>query len=428
MRSCRSLIVLALLLVCHTVSAQEWTRFRGPNGTGVSEATTIPVKWSDADFNWKVEIPGVGHSSPVVWGDKIFLLSADPTTATRHVLCYSAKDGQRLWQKDFASEPHHLHTRSSFASSTPAVDAEHAYFAWSTPKETTLKAFDHNGSEVWTKNLGTWQSQHGYGTSPIVYGDLLIVHNSQDAKDLQPGDQPGESIMFAFDRRTGKEVWKTPLVSVNVCYSVPFIYQPAGGGPDELVCISTGNGVFSLDPKTGQKNWAFENVFEMRTVCSPILAGGLIFGSTGSGAYSGNYIAAVKPGKQPELAYQLKNSSSFKAPYVPCLLAKGDSVFCLYDKGFAACIDAPTGNVNWLERTDAAFSGSPVLVRDKIYCVAEDGVVWVMAADEKQYRLLAQNPLGEECRSTPAISGGKMYLRTVSHLFSIGGKTAVAAR
>src|SRR5262245_12879641 len=104
MRSCRSLIALALLFVCHAISAQEWTRFRGPNGTGVSEATTIPVKWSDADFNWKVEIPGIGHSSPVVWGDKIFLLSADPTTAARHVLCYSTKDGQKVWQKDFASE------------------------------------------------------------------------------------------------------------------------------------------------------------------------------------------------------------------------------------------------------------------------------------------------------------------------------------
>jgi len=410
----------------HLVAAQEWTRFRGPNGTGVSEATTIPVKWSDADYNWKVELPGLGHSSPAVWGDKVFLLSADPDTATRYVLCYNANDGRKLWQKDYPSTAHHLHVRSSFASCSPAVDADHAYFAWSTPEETTLKAFRHDGSEAWSLNLGRWQSQHGFGTSPMLYEDLLILHNSQQANQLKEGEQPGNSFMMAFDRATGQERWRVPLVSVNACYSVPFIYTN-DRGQDELVCVSTGNGFFSLNPRTGAKNWVFPDAFKMRTVSSPIAAGGVILGSNGSGAYSDNYIAAVKPGPQPELAYQLKNSGTFKAPYVPGLVAKADSVFCLYDKGFAACIDAATGKIHWSDRTGAAFSGSPVLVRDKIYCIDEDGVVWVIAADEKEYRLLAKNPLGEPSRSTPAVSGGKMFLRTYSHLFCVGGKDVVAS-
>jgi outer membrane protein assembly factor BamB len=406
-------------------AAQDWARFRGPNGTGVSQATTIPVKWSEDDYNWKAELPGLGHSSPCVWGDKVFVLSADPESATRYMLCFSAKDGEELWKREYKSQKHHLHTRSSFASSSPAADADHVYVGWSTPKETTFKAFDHNGSEVWSLDLGPWQSQHGFGASPVVYKDLVILHNSQQANQLKEGEKPGDSFMMAFDRKTGKERWRKPLVSMNVCYSVPFIYTNEDGR-DELVCISTGNGVFSLDPKTGEKNWAFEGAFKMRTVGSPILAGGLIFGGTGSGRYSGNYIVAVKPGKQPELAYEMKNSNEFKAPYVPSLIAKDNSVFCLYDRGFAACIDAPSGKIHWFERTGGDFNGSPVRVRDKIYCIDEDGVVWVIAADEKEYKVLAKNPLGEASRSTPAVSGGKMFLRTYSHLFCIGGKDSVA--
>ncbi len=409
-----------------SVIGQDWTRFRGPNGTGVSEATTIPVTWSESDYQWKSEVPGEGNSSPCVWGNKVFLLSADPETATRHVLCYGASDGQKLWQRDYASEVHHLHVRSSFASCSPAVDADHVYVGWSTPQETTLKAFDHDGQEVWSLNLGRWQSQHGFGTSPILYKDLVILHNSQQAKQLNEGELPGESFMMAFNRLTGEEAWRVPLVSENVCYSVPFIYQNAQG-LDELVCTSTGNGVFSLDPLTGNKNWAVEGTFKMRTVSSPILAGGLIFGSTGSGAYSSNAVVAVQPGQDAKLAYELTNSSKFKAPYVPGLIADGDNVFCFYDKGFAACVHAPTGTVRWLERTNAAFSGSPIRVRDKLYCIDEEGVVWVIAADDQQYRLLAKNPLGEPSRSTPAVSGGKMFLRTFSHLICIGGRETVAA-
>ena len=417
---------IALLQIISTpATAQNWTRFRGPNGTGASEATTIPVKWSEADYNWQAKLPGLGHSSPCVWGDKVFVLSADPDTATRYMLCYDANSGKQLWQRDFKSEKHHLHVRSSYASSSPAVDKERVYVGWSTPKVTTFKAFDHDGHEAWTLDLGPWQSQHGFGASPVLYKDLVILHDSQQANQLKEGEKPGKSFMLAFDRKTGKERWRTPLVSMNVCYSVPFIYTNKNG-QDELICISTGNGVFSLDPLTGERNWAFEGAFDKRTVGSPILAGGLILGGTGSGAYSSNYIVAVKPGNPPELAYQIKNSSKFKAPYVPSLIAKGDAVYCLYDRGFAACIDAPTGKINWFKRSGANFSGSPVRVRDKIYCIDEDGVVWVIAADEKEYKVLAKNPLGEPSRSTPAVAGGKLFLRTYSHLFCIGGKDAVA--
>jgi len=422
----RSIVVsacfVALLIATTSTFAQEWARFRGPNGTGVSQARTIPTTWTEKDFNWKIKLPGgSGHSSPVVWGDKVFVLSAESKTATRYMLCYDANNGKELWQRKYESTSHHLHLRSSFASCTPAVDADHVHVGWSTPKETTLKAFDHEGNEVWSRDLGRWVSQHGFGASPILFEDLVILHNSQQANQLDPGVEPGISAMMAFDRRTGKEVWQTPLVSTNVCYSVPFLYEPADG-PIELVCISTGNGVFSLDPRTGKKNWSVEGVFSMRTVGSPIFAGGHIFGSTGSGAYGANYVAAIKPGKHAKVAFRLKNSSKFKAPYVPSMIAHGNNVFMLYDRGFASCVDATSGEVRWSSRTGAAFSGSPILVQDRIYCMDEDGVVWVIAADAEEFRVLAKNPLGESGRSVPAVSGGRMFLRTNSHLISVGGK------
>lgn len=422
----RVLFASGLCLILTAVSsAQEWTRFRGPDGSGVSEATTIPVSWTEHDYNWKTQLPGVGHSCPVVWGSKVFLLSANPQDATRYVLCVDTETGKVLWQRDFPSTTHHLHQRSSYASATPAVDEKHVYVAWATPEAITFAAFDHDGHDVWTKNLGSFTSQHGWGASPIVYKDLVILHDSQD-------ENPGESFMLGFDRNTGNEVWRTSLVAKNVCYSVPFIYSPPGGGPDELICTSTGNGIFSLDPLTGEQNWAVGDLFRLRNVSSPIVVNGVVLGASGSGSYSENSVVAVKLGDQPKLAYELKNSDEFKAPYVPCLIGYDGMVFCLYDKGFASCIDAATGKIHWMKRTNAAFSGSPVRVRDKIYIVDEDGVVWVFAASQS-YQVLAKNPLGEPSRSTPAVSGGRIYFRTSadveghSHLISIGGHDSAAA-
>lgn len=416
-------IALPIVVLSFAVSlaeASEWTRFRGPNGTGVGSAN-VPSEFSVSDFRFRTELPGdSGCSSPVIWGGKAFLMSADSSDATRFVICVDADSGDLLWSKSFASTAHHLHSRSTYASCTPAVDEQHVYVAWSTPEQTLLKAFTHDGEQAWSKDLGTWQSQHGFGTSPIVYNGMVILHNSQQADKLGPGETPGSSYMMAFDAKTGQEKWRTELVSRNVCYSVPFIYEGTDG--DELVCSSTGNGIFSLDPVTGRKNWSVDDgLFSMRTVGSPIAAGGHIFGSTGSGRYSSNYIVAVKPGADANLAYTISNGSNFKAPYVPCLLADGDLVFCLYDKGFASCIDAKSGEIHWTKRTGAALSGSPVRVDDRIFCIDEAGTLWCWAAST-EYRLLGKSDLLEASRATPAIANGRMYLRTDTHLICVGGE------
>jgi len=416
-----ALLTALLPLISSSALASEWTRFRGPNGTGVASGEEIPSQFSVKDFRFRAELPGdSGCSSPVIWGRKVFLMSADSSDATRYVLCLDAERGDLLWSKSFASESHHLHSRSTYASCTPAVDEHHVYVAWSTPAQTLLKAFTHDGEPAWSLDLGTWQSQHGFGTSPIVYKGMVILHNSQQADKLGPGEQPGESFMMAFDAKTGAEKWRTELVSRNVCYSVPFIYAGADG--DELVCSSTGNGIFSLNPLTGKMNWSVDDgLFSMRTVGSPIAAGGHIFGSTGSGRYSSNYIVAVKPGADASLAYKISNGSNFKAPYVPCLLSDGDLVFCLYDKGFASCIDATSGEIHWTKRTGAALSGSPIRVDDRIFCIDEDGQLWCWAAS-REYEVLGKSDLLEGSRATPAVANGRMYLRTNTHLICVGGK------
>ena len=413
--SCLTCTVGLLFTVSYPTPAQEWTRFRGPNGTGLSEAKNLPAKWTESDYNWKAALPGQGHSSPVLWGDKIFLMSADPATATRYILCLSAADGRELWRRQYDSTTHRIHTRNTFGSCTPAVDAERVYVAWSTPAWLTLLALDHDGKDVWDLDLGPVVSEHGFGMSPIVYQDLVILSNSQQAEELEPGQQPGKSSMLAFEAKTGKPRWNQPRVSSRVCFSTPCIYQAASGQP-ELICTSTSDGFFSLDPLTGQENWKSPGTLAMRVVSSPLLADGLIFGSTGSGG-GGNSITAVRPGSKPEAVYTIKQNAS----YVPTLVAQNGLLFIFNDKGVVSCADVRTGEIHWRERVSRGFSGSPVIGDGKVYVIDDDGIVHVLAA-AKEYQLLSSNPLGEPSRSTPAIAGGRLYFRTLSQLVSVGNK------
>jgi outer membrane protein assembly factor BamB len=408
-------LVAAIVCFAFPAAAQEWTRFRGPNGTGESQATTIPAQWTDADLNWKIDLPGVGHSSPVLWGEKIFLLSADPKTATRYVLCINAADGKTIWRREYPGVPHHLHVRSSFASCTPCVDAERVYFAWSDPNSTRLMALDHTGNDAWSVDFGPWVSQHGFGSSPMLYDDMVIVNCSQEPSKQPNTPEPKESFVVAVGKADGKIRWRTERQVDTTSYSVPTIRKNEAG-VDELVCCSTAEGMFALDPKTGRQNWALP-VFSMRTISCPQLVAGLIFGSTGSGG-GGNYVVAIKPGAEPKLEYEVKE----QAPYVPNMIANGNLLFLWADKsGVVTCIDAIKGTQIWQKRVGGAYSGSPVRAGDKMFCVDEAGMVVCLAASA-EFKELGRTELKEECRSTPAIAGGRMYVRTVSHLVSIGGK------
>ncbi|MGE0533414.1 MAG: PQQ-binding-like beta-propeller repeat protein [Pirellulales bacterium] len=413
---CRPLAValaaaLAVLLIPRHLPAQEWTRFRGPNGTGLSQAANIPTTWTDEDFNWKVELPGIGHSCPVVWKDQVYLTSADNETALRHVLAISTVDGRTVWERKYTSTTHNKHQLNSFASPTPTVDEERAYFVWSSPEDYSVHALAHDGQELWHRSLGPFVSQHSCGTSPIVVGDLLILNNDQD----------GASFLVALNRRTGEPVWQAPRNSREVAYSTPCLYEPPGA-PPELIFNSGAHGITSIDPATGQKNWEID-VFDKRSVSSPVIAAGLIFGTCGSGG-GGNYVVAVRPGKAdgsvpPQVAYKITKS----APYVPTPIAKDSLVFLWSDQGVATCIVAATGEVVWQNRVGGKFYGSPICIEDRLYCISTDGEVVVLSAGP-EYVELARNNLGEGSHSTPAVADGVLYLRTFSHLFSLGKKSS----
>ncbi|HEX5447323.1 MAG TPA: PQQ-binding-like beta-propeller repeat protein [Pirellulales bacterium] len=408
-------ICLAFVFLGGTLpaGAQDWTRFRGPNGSGVSDAQTVPTQWSEKDYNWKVSLPGIGHSSPVIWGDKIFLISAFDDTATRLVLCLRADDGQIEWQREYPSTPHSKHQLNSFASSTPCVDEERVYVTWTAPEEFTLLALDHQGNEVWRRNLGPFVSQHSGGASPVVYGDLLIMADDQGDEDFK-----GKSSLIALDRRTGEPRWRVDRRTKVVAYSTPCVYRPRGQA-EQLIFTSQAHGITSIDPASGGVNWELE-VFDKRSVSSPVIAGGLIFGTCGSGG-GGSYVAAVRPpassGDAPELVYTVKES----APYCPTLVAFDGVLFLWSDSGIVSSVDIASGKPLGRLRVSGNYFGSPVCVGGRLYCLSDDGDVVVVSAT-KNPKLLARNPLGEESHSTPAVAGDRMYLRTISHLISIGGK------
>jgi outer membrane protein assembly factor BamB len=395
------------------ILGQEWTRFRGPNGAGQSESI-FPAKFNPANYAWKKKLPGAGHSSPVLWGNKLFVLGSDRKTATRMVICMDAKSGAEHWAKVYLSETHKLHSRSSYASCTPAVDEQRVYLAWSTHRTTTFMALDHDGEEIWKLDLGRWVGSHGFGTSPMLYKDMVILHNSLQVDQLDPDQgEPGEGFMLAVDRKSGKEIWRSPRPGARVCYSVPAIYQPPDGGAEQLICCDTKEGIFSLNPLNGELNWKTEGLIKMRSVSSPVIAGGLILGSTGSGG-GGNYVVAIRPGNKPEIAYQIRQS----APYVPTPVAYNGLLFLFFDKGVVSCVDLSTGSVYWRERLSEGFSGSPIRVGDKVYCISDVGELICVAAS-KQFKMLGESNLGEPSRSTPAVHKGRMYMRTNSHLICV---------
>lgn len=402
--------VLASLLSSMAIG-QEWTRLRGPNGEGISAATTIPTQWTDRDYKWRVELPGIGYSSPVLWGERVFVTSALDADATQIVRCLRTSDGSLVWDQRFPSFTHTKHRFNCFASSTPAVDKNNVYVCWANPENIHVLALDHEqGKTVWSRELGPFVAEHAFGASPIVVDDLLIVPNNQDAA----------SSVIALDTKTGKTRWIAERQKKLAGYATPFLF-PSPGAPDQLIVAASKDSLVSLDPKTGKQNWELP-VLPQRVVGSGTVASGLIVAGSGGGGVGLRTVAVrpAVPGKQaaPEVVYEIPKGT---LPYVPMPIAHGSLLFLWFDKGVVSCLDAATGKLHWRERIGGDFFGSPVWVDGRLYCISRDGEVVVLAAAEK-YQLLARVKLGERSNSTPAIAGGVMYLRTVSHLMALGGK------
>ena len=412
-----SIVLLLFSLFSNaTLHADHWTRFRGPNGTGIATEAKIPTKWAVDDFRWRVELPGVGHSSPVVWKDKIFLTSADSKSGERYLICRSTHDGSEIWTHTLKASPHRIHSQNSLASATPAVDARHVYFLVTTPSSNRLIAMTHDGKTTWERKLGSFVTHHGPGSSPIVHAGLVIVNNDQEPVGRNAADsgKPGESSILALDCLTGETRWQTKRRGAKAAYSTPCVVSDAERG-DQLIFTSNAHGMMNLDLKSGRVNWELD-AFDLRTVSSPLVSGKLVIGTSGSGGGGNRLVAVDFSSGKPKKKYEILRS----APYVPTPVAKDGLLFLCYDKGIATCIDVQTGKTHWQQRLPGYYSGSPVIAGDHVYIADYNNAEMVVFAAADKFKLIARNPLGEPSRATPAIIGNTMYVRTESHLIAIG--------
>lgn len=412
----RESVMRRLLLCCLTVVAfaaestgEEWNRFRGPNGSGVSQADGIPVSWTEQDYRFQIELPGTGNSSPVIWQEKLFVTAADVKQSQRYLLCYSTSTGKLLWQKSFPFEVEKKHAKNSFASNTPACDAQRVYVIWQSRTESQLLAFDHEGKELWKYELGPFESGHGGGTSPIVVGDLVVVNNNQEGKD---------SFLAALHATDGTLAWKVPRARIKATYSTPCVFRNAEG-KDELIFSSWHEGITSVDAATGKINWereVFERDQEKRAIGSPIVAGDLVIASCGF-AGGKRYLVAVRPqGSETVEAYRLDRMVNHQ----PTAIHVGDLLFLWNDQGVVSCVRSQSGETVWQKRVGGNYAGSPVCVGKALYALSQDGEAVVLSASET-YAELGRMKLPSGSSATPAVGAGLLWLRVENKLLAVGG-------
>ncbi len=403
---------LTLTLTLALSPAADWSRFRGPNGSGVAEGE-LPKIDPKAPL-WKVEIPGKGRSSPIVVGGKVYLQTASNDGKKRTLLAVNAATGKIDWSKDVPGTTATTHAKNSLASSTPACDGETIYCVWWDGSGVALYAYDLQGNEKWHTSLGGYESQHGPGFSPMVHNGLVFVNVDDDT----------HAELIALDAKTGDKKWIKERKKERACYSTPFLLKRTGK-PEELV-LGTTHIITSYDPTSGKVNWEFTvpwpaGKMPLRVIAAPVYAGGLLVMTCGDGSGS-RYMIAVDPEqKSPVKVWDLAQEA---LPYVPCILVKDDLLFWIGDKGgsFAVCAEAKTGKLLFNERVGTKEpSASPVMVGDKILTIAEDGEIAVFKA-EKEFEQVTKVKLGEGVFASPAVADGKLFIRGNTHLFCFGKK------
>ncbi len=398
-----------LFFVSAAGNAQEWTRFRGPNGTGIGLVNGIPSKFTVDDADWRVALKGEGHSSPVLWGEHVFVTGSNRAKGTFIVQCLRAKDGYEAWSVSRPQKSYRMHKYNHLTSSTPATDGKKLVVLVSEPDAQTVFAVDLEGEKLWERKFKTIISNHGGGVSPVFHDDSVIL----------AGDEESRSFLTALDSASGKVLWKIDRANVKAAFSTPCRFVDPSG-TEGLLFYSMAHGITFVDPSTGKTFWEQVDLFEKRTVSSCLVADGLIIGTCGSGG-GGNYLVALKPGSAvkgapPSLKYKLRRS----IPYVPTSLAKDGLLFLWGDAGIVTCVRSKSGEIVWQERVEGRFFGSPVWVEERLFCISTTGKVVVLAATEK-FRQIALNDLGEPTHSTPAMAGGRLFLRTLGHLTCVLG-------
>lgn len=414
----KQLAILVLILLCSSFSSsssfgENWDRFRGPNGQGLSVEKNLPVSWSESDYSWVIKLSGKGYSSPVVWGDKVFITSASEDNSKGWLAAYNVATGKELWKKDYSFTPLKMHKLNSLAASTPALDGKHIYSIWYGKDKTRLIALDHDGGEVWSKDFEATTLPLGQATSPIVYKDMVIfVHEQENTKEPL-----GKWI--AVDKKNGDVRWSIEHLADDnkASYLVPCVYTDRAG-KDVIVFCSKQRGVCGVDPSSGTIVWQVEGVTPARPIAGPVISGDLILNTSGGGG-GGKGLSVVRPGVgadgKVETVYTLKGKF---IPYVSTPIAVDGLFFFYHDKGNIACIDSLTGDIKWSEKPAGRFYSSPVYADGKLYCMDMDGKLIVLAAGGK-FEMLGESDLGESSYSSVAMSNGRVFLRTFTKLICV---------
>lgn len=398
----------AILLLALFAVAADWPRFRGPNGQGHANDSDIPNQFGpNRNLQWKVTLPGPGNASPVVVNGKVFTSAASTDGTTRYLLAYDAATGKELWRHARPGRDAKMHRKNSLATATPTADDSRVVFSTWDGAATALIAFDHGGRELWSRDLGPFDGQHGPGSSPVIVGDIVVIADDQD----------GRSTLRAFAVASGEPRWQVKRPAARASYAAPLVRETAN--EPELIVAST-PAVTAYDPKTGNVNWNWDWDWSghegepLRVCAAPLLTNNLLIVNAGNGGGNSFTVALRLPEKGRPVSVAWHKRKGF--PYVPALLASGDVLVTVGDKGVAGGYDLATGRELWVQRLGGAFSASPLLIDGKIFAVGEDGAAFVFTAGSK-YQLVARNSLDDTIIATPAVSDGRLYIRGRTTLY-----------
>jgi outer membrane protein assembly factor BamB len=437
-----SLCVLLLLSVATTVAAENWPNWRGPASTGVSPETGLPSKWSDTEnVAWKAPIRGLGISSPIVWGDRVFVTSqvgtgiarsgprlvqggdaadageralggaATGVVSTRSastsflVTAFDRISGRQLWEYETPAEGNlpEVHEKHNLATPSPVTDGQRLYALFGTGQ---LVALDFSGKLIWKRNLteyGAFNVNWGHGGSPIVYKDMVI---------LQLYHASPASYLLALDSATGTTKWKADHAAAT-SYSTPFVMEHAGGV--ELV-VNSSEGMSGHSLTNGERLW-YINETNRFPIPVATQRDGIIF--TSRGYRSGPYMAIRPGGKGDVAASHVVWKVETGAPYISSIIEHNGLIYMMGDVGVANVVDAKTGQRVWQERLGGVYSASPIAGDGKVYFFSENGETLVLSAGRAP-DVLSRNKLNARILGTPAISGGRIFIRSDNTLFAIG--------
>lgn len=420
--------ILATILVLFTaivLQAENWPGWRGPRGDGTSLSTSLPLRWDGAsgeNIKWKTKIPGTGHASPVVYGDRVFVVSCLPKTKERVLIALDRKTGKVIWQKNvLTARLEKKHSLNSFASGTPATDGETIVVSFLEvedheidapnvggkrkiyPGAVVVVAYDFDGHEKWRVKPGAFVSAHGYSSCPVFYKNLVILN----------GDHDGDSYVLALDKETGKVAWKVPRKYGIRSYVTPLIRTIEGR---TQMVFSGSKHIVSMDPATGKEHWKVEGPTE-QFVASMVYDGSQFYMCAGFPTYHVMAIDGTGEGDVTETA--VKWHVNNVRCYVPSPVVIGKYLIVADDRGTANCFDTRSGQRHWQERLGNHFSASLLSINGLAYLLADNGTMKIVRPGEK-LDVVAENKLGENCYASPAVAQDQLFIRAETHLYCIG--------